>query len=59
MPRRNRPSSRKQPRGDAPQSDESLSGRDPGDVSRMARKLVNAGVCSRQILGHGYQGNSE
>jgi hypothetical protein len=57
MPRRNHRSQRRK-RREPPEPELELSGRDPDDVSRMARKLVNAGVCSRQILGHGYQGDT-
>lgn len=49
MPRRNRP--RKRPSKRQAEQEDRLSGRDHRDVSRMARALVDEGVCTPMILG--------
>ena len=51
MPRRNRRADKRRIKRETPQPEEKLSGRDSRDVSRMARALVDAGVCSPTILG--------
>src|SRR5687767_3842244 len=52
MPRRNhRPRKRRTYRPAPPLAEQELSARDQGDVSRMARNLVNGGACSTAILG--------
>ena len=55
MPRRNRPKPRRNRRtfSEAPRNEkvDRLSGRDPADVRRMVRALVDSGTCSTGILG--------
>jgi hypothetical protein len=50
MPRRNRKPRDKRPQREGSPTEKGLSGRNEYDLSRMARKLVEAGICSTAIL---------